>query len=616
METIANHVLACLQGFNSLCNSTIIWEDAAQDEGPQIDPNRISRLKLQNEMTKKILSGQMTPWEKDLSPDEISDDSDASCDDPVFQPDISGTSELTQIFSAVIEDINCLFRLSVSIHNPSPHDRFKKVVWTDTTGYELFDVQHVGNKFSKAPKPIAERLGKAISRRRQYLKYRELHHQKLASGLEHDDKDQMQSTVASSLPKKLDLDGKICLDQEEDEGSDTERSQTSWATSAAFGERREFPAVPAEAINGPFQCPFCFMMISISSRHLWKKHVFSDLSPYICLELSCPAPDQDFLRRHEWADHPATCPLCKEKQPSFKQYQRHVGRHQEDLALFALPRLPQIAGEEEDESVADSHPVTEADSHDETDKNSEEESETDSKDEEAQELQSTEESHLSYSRIKFEVDMVESEDDEGQDETKRTELPHTTMRLFADVPDIEEAETKEDSRAKEYSRAAHKAMVRDFRKLTCSDDESAEDIDGLGEEARFLRDRERRKKIRRMDIGSSFGKRTHSKLSELSDSGEGEEGQEGEGPDAGSTAATRSTTDEGDDDLAFQIGSSARRMRRKLDRNSFLFHDPPPDRIEDLAEPDSSEYEHTHENLAQELPYWAIEMMEMGSESR
>ena len=33
------------------------------------------------------------------------------------------------------------------------------------------------------------------------------------------------------------------------------------------------------------------------------------------------------------------CPLCQEPLSSFKQYQRHVGRHQEQLALFALPPL-------------------------------------------------------------------------------------------------------------------------------------------------------------------------------------------------------------------------------------------------------------------------------------
>ncbi|KAH7483827.1 hypothetical protein FOMA001_g7273 [Fusarium oxysporum f. sp. matthiolae] len=446
MNTIADHVSACLQEFNSLCSSPTIWTDSIPDEGTQSD---ISLVKLQNELSrfkiwsgnigahrkgrssldhrlrdasnirdqvvelledlreslkdaKDILTGQTTPWDQDLSP---ADFSDSDSDQEPFQDGASGNSELSQIFAAVVEDINCLFRLSVSIHNPSPHDRFKKACLTDTSGYEPFDVQHVCNKLSKAPKSIAERLGKAISRRRQYFKYRELHHDKLASDLELDDKDQIQSTVASSLPKKLSVNEPISLEENVDDASDAGRSQTSWATSAANPERRKIPALPAGAENGPFECPFCFMMVSIASRNHWKKHVFSDLFPYICVELGCPAPDQDFQRRHQWADHvkknhwktwacklgcdktfdfsqdmkrhlehkhsetakmthldslvamcerpkpenePTDCPLCNERQSTFKQYHRHVGRHQEDLALFALPHLP---GEEDEKKV-------------------------------------------------------------------------------------------------------------------------------------------------------------------------------------------------------------------------------------------------------------------------
>ncbi|KAF5655602.1 zinc finger transcription factor ace1 [Fusarium sp. NRRL 25303] len=385
MSTIADRVSACLQEFNSLCNSPAIWTDSVLGKA------------------KDIFMGQLTPWDQELPPAEFSDD---DSDDGSLTVDVLGPSELSQIFAAIVEDINCLFRLSVSIHNPSPHDRFKKACLTDTSSYEPFDVQHVCNKLSKAPRPIAERLGKAISRRRQYFKYRELHHEKLASGLELDGKDQMQSTVASSLPKRLKVNESISLEKDVDDASDTRRSQTSWATSAANPERRKIPPLPAEAENGPFECPFCFMMISITSRIHWKKHVFSDLFPYVCVELGCPAPDQDFQRRHQWAGHvkkhhwktwtcklgcnetfvslqgmkghlaqkhsetaelthlvsllamcerpkseyePADCPLCGERQSSFKQYQRHVGRHQEDLALFALPHLP---GEEDDKNEA------------------------------------------------------------------------------------------------------------------------------------------------------------------------------------------------------------------------------------------------------------------------
>ncbi|KAF5553085.1 zinc finger transcription factor ace1 [Fusarium phyllophilum] len=465
MNTIAGRVSACLREFHSLCSSPTIWENGPPDGDGQTD---ISLLKLQNELSrfkvwggnigahkkgrssldhrlrdalnirdqvaelledlreslkdaKDILTGQLTPWDQDLSPAEFSDD---DSDDESFQVDASGPSELSQIFATIVEDINCLFRLSVSIHNPAPHDRFKKACLTDTSGYEPFDVQHVCNKFSKAPKPIAERLGKAISRRRQYFKYRELHHNKLSSGLELDGKDQMQSTVAPSLPKKLDLNEPISLEEDGDEedgddASDTGRSQTSWATSAANPERRKIPALPAESENGPFECPFCFMMVSIASRNHWKKHVFSDLFPYVCVELGCPAPDQDFQRRHHWAGHvkkyhwktwactlgcektfessqdmkqhlaqkhtetaelthlvslltmcerpksenePADCPLCGERQFSFKQYQRHVGRHQEDLALFALPHLPGREDDKNEESDSESEGIAEVES--------------------------------------------------------------------------------------------------------------------------------------------------------------------------------------------------------------------------------------------------------------
>ena len=49
-----------------------------------------------------------------------------------------------------------------------------------------------------------------------------------------------------------------------------------------------------------------------------------------------------------------TCPLCREVLTSLKSYQRHVGQHQEQLALFALPSLDsgdaEVSADEDDES--------------------------------------------------------------------------------------------------------------------------------------------------------------------------------------------------------------------------------------------------------------------------
>lgn len=76
--------------------------------------------------------------------------------------------------------------------------------------------------------------------------------------------------------------------------------------------------------------------------HLSQKHSeTAELTHLVSLLAMCERPKSE--------DEPADCPLCGERQSSFKQYQRHVGRHQEDLALFALPHLP---GEEDDKNEA------------------------------------------------------------------------------------------------------------------------------------------------------------------------------------------------------------------------------------------------------------------------
>ncbi|KAJ3536922.1 hypothetical protein NM208_g6520 [Fusarium decemcellulare] len=353
---------------------------------------------------KDLLLGETKPWNKEawLAEWEGSD-SDNSSDDLYSEPLSSMPSEMSQIFAGIVEDTNCLLRLSVSIRNPTPHDCFRQSASTHATHFEPFDIQHVRTKLPTASLDVVERLGRAISRRRQFFKYREMHQHKMASGLDNtlDTDATVQSTVASSIPDHLkavsNIDTSALPMREDDDTSSAAWSETSYATSTTNAERRRLPALPKEADSGPFQCPICFMMVSITPRHSWKKHVFMDLRPYICVSLDCPAPDQDFQRRRQWANHTyahhwkkwaccfgcqgsfpsafvikdhlatahpetisrsnlddllrlceepkpsddsAECPLCNESLPTFKHFQRHVGRHQEDLALFALPQLP------------------------------------------------------------------------------------------------------------------------------------------------------------------------------------------------------------------------------------------------------------------------------------
>lgn len=189
----------------------------------------------------------------------------------------TGESELTQIMTDVVDIIDCLLRLSVSVQNPAPHDRFKAATLTDTSFYEAPDIQHVREKFTSAQEWLVERLGKAISHRRQYFRYRDTHHQKLASGLEDPETDLRlgQSTVASSIPqnlKTLNTSGGLAVFGvlDEDQRSDTGHSQTSYATSRADSERLRVPKIPKEYSRGAFECPFCFMMIVASNPDAWK----------------------------------------------------------------------------------------------------------------------------------------------------------------------------------------------------------------------------------------------------------------------------------------------------------------------------------------------------------
>ncbi|KAK0744888.1 hypothetical protein B0T21DRAFT_94707 [Apiosordaria backusii] len=349
-----------------------------------------------------IYRGERVPWDQE-TPDQH--DLDGYEEDEELMSGLAaptGLTELSQISSDITEVINCLFRLTVSIQNPAPHDRFKRRNWVDTSYFEERDIAHVRDMFPSCTRVDSERLGKAISRRRQYFKYREIHHQKMAHGLDGagDDDDGAQSTVASSIPKHLkNRDSTNTQPQQplldEDNVSVSAWTDTTFGDSLITGDRPRIPALPATASDGSFECPFCYMLISVTTSRGWAKHVLADLRPYICLSPDCAMSKTDYEGRHEWMQHvlgnhwrswncvycadqfdsaielrthfvevhpeaglqqgvevmvktgekpkalntPSKCPFCQQHIASAKEYSRHVGRHQRDLALFALPNI-------------------------------------------------------------------------------------------------------------------------------------------------------------------------------------------------------------------------------------------------------------------------------------
>jgi len=225
-----------------------------------------------------IAAGDEIPWDQ-LDDEEPLED-DADWDGP--------KTEMGQIVTEGVADaVDCLLRLTVVIRTPAPHDRFDKLRSADAAVFEPFDIRHIESKWPTVEPWLAERLGRALSRRREYFRYRESHHAKLSRGL--DDNDTASShgeTKASSIPSHLKDKGASLSGEQatllavlEDDRSDTGASQTSYATSFSGEDGLKIPKLPKEAQDGPFQCKFCYRIIVAENRIAWRQVVKPSMTP-------------------------------------------------------------------------------------------------------------------------------------------------------------------------------------------------------------------------------------------------------------------------------------------------------------------------------------------------
>jgi hypothetical protein len=458
VSSIATHVQKCLEGFHNACDGFTKADASIRSKVPpgtihdalgrfrlwvgNIGAHRRGRASLDYKLREashirdrviellqnletvlqealEIISGDRVSWE-DLS-DSDSDSDSTENESQRSEEELS--TELGQLTSNMAEINSCLMRLSLAIRNPAPHDQFKESSQIEVAHFEPFDVDHVRDKFPKAAEYLILRLGKAISRRRQYLRYREDHRRKLDQGLAPQPVSQeptaprqvtntviapsekIDSTVASSIPLAFKHSTPASTLDELDDYEDT-LSQTSYASSNQDLTRLRPPPLPEEDQDGePFECPLCFRFTSVRQVPAWHKHVYRDLQPYICTFEDCEIPDRTYESRHKWFQHElqahrrwwqciegcnatfhslhefhehlhcehakladneritdmirscerqdsmdieAECQLCQVKLSSLTLLRRHLGKHHEELSLFALPSHMK---EDDDEEV-------------------------------------------------------------------------------------------------------------------------------------------------------------------------------------------------------------------------------------------------------------------------
>lgn len=259
------------------------------------------------------------------------------------------TTEVQQLHQSVVDIINSLFQISMAIRRPADHDRVLNMRIKDELYFEPWARQHVSNKYPNAEDSIISRLSAALSRQRAILKYRERHRAKLEKGLFErieTESTKLSETVATDMAP--DNDQLYFLERQSNSGI----SQSSYATSLMDTKAAtSIPNPPKGSENStPFECPYCFHVIIIKYKKDWVQHVFRDLMPYVCLASNCTTPLRLYESRHQWSLHlfnvhagtpwapdSPECPLCHlNVEPS--SFEKHVGRHLEELALFILPR--------------------------------------------------------------------------------------------------------------------------------------------------------------------------------------------------------------------------------------------------------------------------------------
>ena len=285
--------------------------------------------------------------------DDFSDISEQSDDEDKL-------TEMQSIYQALRDTINNLFQLSMVIRQPAQHDRLLGTKRSDASFYEHFDRQHVMGKYPEVGEEILNRLGLAISQRRAVLRYRERHRMKLGQGLSSAIEDEEEGKSAKLSDTVATTFIEVSPATKDEWESQTVASKTSYAATLLNGaEGATLPKPPKGSANGaPFECPFCFTIITIGNRSAWARHIFNDLMPYLCIFPECSTPHKLYESRREWfahlhdrhsiQDNPDTstdCPLCLASIPGGKQLERHVGRHLEELALFALPRSDEDDGD-------------------------------------------------------------------------------------------------------------------------------------------------------------------------------------------------------------------------------------------------------------------------------
>ncbi|KAK4165605.1 kinase-like domain-containing protein [Cladorrhinum sp. PSN259] len=260
-----------------------------------------------------------------------------------------------QMLQAAIECCRGLLKTSVLIRKATSRDRFQKAMQKIGDPYlEQFDVAHVWEKYPKLRKPelqwLLERLGRAITARRHFLRYCREHQEKLEGNdsatrvsnqpgtlsAEHQPGQALRTrgemplayyeasnsgltelkpeTKASTLnPGLLDV---IKDEMEDDSASYTTAGHSDFAQVDRVLELPKLQTLLKRDTG--FECPFCHTIQTIKSERQWRAHALSDLKSFVCTMESAECNMKLFGNSQAWLEHELqnhrcywSCALCQ-----------------------------------------------------------------------------------------------------------------------------------------------------------------------------------------------------------------------------------------------------------------------------------------------------------------
>ncbi|KAK0631099.1 hypothetical protein B0T17DRAFT_240310 [Bombardia bombarda] len=339
------------------------------------------------------------------------------------------SDEAHSILEVIKACITSLFRVGMLVRKAAPRDRFKRALRASNLIFPAsFDIEHVKHKYPKVGDgSLAVRLGSAIAKRRQFIKYCRDHKSRLAADETDDDDDDRDGGATARLSSKAttfeprsnfmmtlrtNTFAEEALESEDVHTRSTSTSASGNSTPGALKLPRLADLTPDST---PFECPICFMFQSFKLETQWRIHAYRDLKAYVCT-LGGEACDSElFGDRNSWFDHELIhhrahykcslcnkgpfassdlrahileshgkfsneqllmlqdggrkpiagfsvqdCPFCDDwtggrtrsgknahnenVRVSTSLFKRHVASHQEQLAIFALPRTTEDEG--------------------------------------------------------------------------------------------------------------------------------------------------------------------------------------------------------------------------------------------------------------------------------